>query len=431
MALEGKNRVIGMTAVVRRSRSQTIKVALALLVSAGSMQACATSTAVPTPHPSPVAFPEPNSSPSAVAATKLEIRWRADDPVGVSAGSSIIGVARAGDAYVLVAEPPYRDEGSSEAAAWLSADGQTWEPTQEFPAGHRILAVTSGGPGFVAAGFAGSDAVVWTSADGRDWHPVRDVSLRNGVISSIVPTASGLIAFGHRPDSDAGAIWTSADGVAWLAATNETGLIVARGLQAVGSYDGTAIAFVARGPEGLTDVWETRGRAEWTRVGTLVDDTAMISQVAGGVRGWVALGSAVEAANLAWASSDGRSWSEAMSGPDVESDIIGDEAGFIAVGHVGSLPGETCGDQRPFAGHTWTSSDGRTWQRMPVTDEFRTAAVHKLLRVDRTLVGFGVRLPNDDSPEDMLVGRWTAPLPDRSRETGQSDEASAPESCGG
>ena len=64
-----------------------------------------------------------------------------------------------------------------------------------------------------------------------------------------------------------------------------------------------------------------------------------------------------------------------VSGPDVAADVIADESGFVAVGWVGSLPGETCGDQRPFAGHTWTSADGRTWEQMPGGKEFSAAMV--------------------------------------------------------
>ena len=146
--------------------------------------------------------------------------------------------------------------------------------------------------------------------------------------------------------------------------------------------------------------------------------------VAGGPRGWVALDP-----NMAWRSADGRAWSKALPGPDVAFDLIADDAGFVAVGYVGSLPGETCGDQRPFAGHTWTSADGRVWQRMPVRKEFRSAAVTRLVVVDRTLVGYGHRLSG--STDKMPVGRWTAPLPEVARSADASDKASVLKSCGG
>jgi hypothetical protein len=372
--------------------------------------------------PTPAATESPSASPSAVAAKELEIRWKAGDPAGLGPVTSIIEIARFGHRYVLIGELPYRDEGSSEAAAWWSADGRSWELAQEFPAGQRILALTAGGPGFVAAGFNKGGAAVWTSIDGRRWQPVSDPSLRHGVIGRLVATSSGLVGFGWRSDSDASGLYTSPDGYEWLAATNESGLRVARGLHAVAAYDGRAVAFVSGGDGKPDEIWETTGRAEWERTGAL-RDIAIIEKVAGGSRGWVALDG-----NMAWTSSDGRSWSKGVRGPDVAADAVVDDSGFVAVGWVGSLPGETCGDQRPFAGHTWTSSDGRTWQRMPVAREFKAAMVTRLLVVDRTLIGFGGRLGDG---ETMMIGRWTARLPDVSRPAVGSDKASVPVGCGG
>jgi hypothetical protein len=383
----------------------------------GSSQSGAMPSAAPTAAPTVSVAPQ--------AATTLTIDWKADDPTGIGDVSTVIGVTRSGAGYVLVAELPFRDEGTG-FAAWWSLDGRAWEMTQQFPIEERILALTAGGPGFVMSGFADDRTFVRTSVDGRDWRPVSDASLQHAVITHLVATASGVVGFGHRSDIAADGIWTSPDGLEWLAATNETGRLVAHGLQAVGAYRGRAIAFVDEDDhddtEGLA-TWETTGRAEWTRTGTL-GDAVTLDGVAGGPRGWVAL-----SPNDAWTSRDGREWGKAVSGPDVASDVIGDDAGFVAVGWVGSLPGETCGDQRPFAGHTWTSADGLVWQRMPDSKEFEAAMVTRLMVVDRTLVGYGARLGGD--PESMAVARWTAALPDASRSANASDKASLPESCGG
>lgn len=347
----------------------------------------------------------------------------ADDPIGLGAVTSIIGIARASNVYVLVAELPGHGEESPSAAAWWSLDGRTWKLAMEFPADQRILSVTTGGPGFVLAGANQSGAVVSTSIDGREWRPVSDASLRGGVIRQLVPTANGLVGFGVQGTSGAAAIFTSADGLEWLAATNATGLGVARGLQAVGAYGGRAVASVSEGDGRPAAIWESTGRAEWTRTGALPND-GIVERVAGGARGWVALGG-----NKAWTSPDGRSWSRSVAGPDVAADVIVDDSGFIAVGWVGSLPGETCGDQRPFAGHTWTSADGQTWEEMPVTNDFKSAMVTRLLVVDRTLIGYGGRI--EGFSEALPIGRWTARLPALSRPASVSDPASAQISCGG
>jgi hypothetical protein len=375
-------------------------------------------SAVPA-SPSPSVSLEPSLAP--VKPSTLTVSWKTADVTGIGGISDLAGVARSGDAYVLLAELPYGDEYGS--AAWVSTDGRTWELAKEFPKTERIVALAASGPGFVVAGRGEHGPAVWTSVDGRAWLPSIDASLQDGGIQKLVPTASGMVAFGWRGDGDATAIWTSPDGFEWLAATNETGQRVARGLQAVGSYEGRAIAFVNDDdPSGL-GIWETTGRAEWTRTGTLKGAKSM-AKVAGGDRGWVALDG-----RKAWTSPDGRAWSKAVPGPDVTADVVVDPSGFIAVGFVGSLPGDTCGDQRPFAGHTWTSSDGRVWKRMPVRKEFKAAMVTRLLIVDRTLIGFGQR--RGETSDAMPVARWAATLPDITRSAKASDEASVFKSCGG
>ena len=133
---------------------------------------------------------------------------------------------------------------------------------------------------------------------------------------------AGSIGFGSRSDNEAPGIWTSADGAEWLAATNETGMTVAKGLEAVGSDGGRAIAFVSEGDKKPPAIWETTGRAEWTRTGVL-PDVAAIDRVAGGDRGWVALGD-----NRAWTSADGQTWAKGVPGPDVDQDVIVDDAGL-------------------------------------------------------------------------------------------------------
>jgi hypothetical protein len=403
---------------------------VALVVAACGTPAATDAPTDPTTPASPAATPTPTAteSPSAspVAAT-LEVDWRAEDLTGIGDLEWIVGVARAGDAYVLVGSLPSSDEDGPSSAAWWSPDGTAWELATEFPVGDTMYTMTAGGPGFVVAGESDDGGAVWTSTDGREWQSVTDSSLDKAVISQLVATNSGLVGFGSRSNnSDDDGIWTSSDGVEWLAATNESGLAVAEGLQAVASYDGRAIAFVSEGDEQPPTVWETTGRAEWTRTGVL-PDMGTVERVAGGARGWVALGE-----NRAWTSADGTTWSDGVPGPDVSADVIVDDAGYVAVGSVGSLPGETCGDQRPFAGHTWTSSDGSTWAQMPVTTEFEGAMVTNLLVVDRTLVGYGLEIAFDPTEAFALpVAQWTDTLPDLTTPVDASDEASVPQLCGG
>jgi hypothetical protein len=382
-------------------------------------------SATPTPDTSPSVVPSPTEAPSQAAAVPLAVEWKVQDLTGIGVVESIVGVARAGDTTVLLAGLPYLEDDAPSSAVWWSTDGTTWKQAQAFPVDTRVLALTAGGPGFVAAGFNDDDAAVWTSADGREWEPVSDSSLAKGVIGQLVTTNSGLVGFGWHSDDTGDALYTSADGLEWLAATNETGLTVARDLEAVASYGGRAIAFVTEGDNKPPGIWETTGRAEWTRTGKL-PDAAVIDRVAGGARGWVALDGL-----RAWTSADGKTWAKGVPGPDVASDAIVDDAGYIAVGFIGSLPGETCGDQRPFAGHTWTSADGKIWERMPVTNEFKAAFVSKLLVDDRTLVGYGQTIEGNADGNGLPAAGWTDQLPPLAEPGDASDKATGPKTCGG
>ena len=155
---------------------------------------------LPSATPAEETFPSkpPSDLPSPVAAGTLTIRWRADDPSGLGEVASIVGVARTGNAFVLVADLPYRDEGLPESAAWSSTDGKAWNLAQEFPPGERIMALTAGGPGFILAGASDDRAVVWTSADGHAWKSVSDASLANGVTSEPLAPYPAQVRHGVR-----------------------------------------------------------------------------------------------------------------------------------------------------------------------------------------------------------------------------------------
>jgi len=114
------------------------------------------------------------------------------------------------------------DSEETDAAVWVSQDGRSWvlvsEDAATFggPFDQRMMAVTPGGAGFVAAGWdrAGgdADAAVWTSSDGTNWRRIRDDAVFGGAgdqeMYGVVVAASRLIAVG-RDGADA-AVWVSA-----------------------------------------------------------------------------------------------------------------------------------------------------------------------------------------------------------------------------
>src|SRR5262245_17731411 len=151
-------------------------------------------TEAPTEVPAPTEAP--TEAPTPAPAGPLVIDWQTGDLAGIGSVENIVDVAKAGDTYVLVAALPYLNDDSPNSAAWVSTDGERWDRAKEFPVSDRILSVTTGGPGFVAAGFSETGAAVWTSADGRSWQPVTDSSLQGAVINTLVATDGGIVGFG-------------------------------------------------------------------------------------------------------------------------------------------------------------------------------------------------------------------------------------------
>jgi hypothetical protein len=68
---------------------------------------------------------------------------------------------------------------------------------------------------------------------------------------------------------------------------------------------------------------------------------------------------------------------------------------------------------------------------MPVTKGFRSAMITHLVVVDRTLVGYGLRIGDEAINDGMPVGRWTAHLPEIATSADEPDRGSHFEGCGG
>jgi len=365
------------------------------------------------------------------AAEPLVIDWTRQKTTGLKPTQDIRDAVDLQGTIVLADSIP--SENTFRDGLWHSTDGLAWTAASPLEDDQVIRDLATAGPGVVAVGGSGNDVGIWLSSDGAAWDRVKDDSLKDGVADKLLVTDSGLIAFGSRTsDYEQRMIWTSEDGREWLAATNESGREVASGLRAATDYDGRAVAFVQSEENGPITVWDTTGRADWSQVGELPDSaTALVSDAAGGSHGWVAIGEANESgASVAWASDDGRAWRKVGTGPDVFSDLLADDAGFIAVGYVGSVPGETCGDQRPFEMRTWTSVDGDVWTLQPSGDE-GIASVLQAVVVDRTLLGLGIdwETPDIGSGTGEPVA-WTAPLPPVAAPAMTSDKPTTPKGCG-
>ena len=309
---------------------------------------------------------------------------------------------------------------------WRSTDGEHWKLVFQSGSTSMALALAAGGPGFVAVGWAEDGAAVWTSTDGLSWSIVEDPAFAGWSLREVAAVHGGLVAFAQALDGDSSSIWSSPDGRTWTRGTDKSELVIAHGIQALASYDGRAIAFAGQDDDvdGPVGVWSTDEPHHWRKVATL--PKAGFVNVASGAAG----GRIVDRDGTAWFSEDGQDWHGPVSGPDVFDAMIGDPAGFVVTGHVGSYGDETCGDQRPFHGDTWASADGRTWQRMRRTVEFDTAVIGALFVRDRTLIGIGGRLGPERISDAFRAARWTARLPTVAEGT-SSDRPSAFQGCGG
>ena len=339
------------------------------------------SPASPAPTAGP-SFAPPAASP---AAAGLGLAWSRQE-IGREAAVVYDVATWSGG---LVAIGTARDSsGRDRAVAWVSTDGRTWTPAT-MPPGRLpgetwtiARAVTAGGPGLVAVGWAnvGPDAnfrvAVWTSSDGLTWSrvpnapglalaPAVTVDFPEQGPRDVAAWSGGVVAVGvGGAEGTSAAIWTSPDGRTW---TPVSDLPDAAGRWAYG---------VAEVPEGLVVVGgsgaypEFRAQAWVSRDGT---SWAAVSRPPGiemeSVIHWADRLVAVGGAPASWVSSDGRTWTGAPGQKSTRGVQLSDVAGvgdrLVAIGSTmrddGRLPG------------AWVSEDGLLWSQPPQANVFAGA----------------------------------------------------------
>ncbi len=280
------------------------------------------------------------------------------------------------------------------AAVWTSRDGITWSrvPHDETIFGEdgdgRMVSVTTGGPGVVAVGWAGSggdsDAAVWTSPDGITWSRVpHDEAVFGGEnsqsMASVTVGGPGLVAvgaefdgYGNEGGRDDAAVWTSPDGITWSRVPHDEAVFGGEGIQRMNSVTAGGPGLVAVGQdtgelEFDAAVWTSVDGTTWSRVphdeavfgGE--DGQEMASVTAGGP-GLVAVGtddSGDFGDAAVWTSPDGITWSRV---PHDEAVFGGDRPFMESVTTVGHGLVAVGGFSDAVV---WTSVDGITWSRVP------------------------------------------------------------------
>lgn len=308
------------------------------------------------------------------------------------------------------------------------------QPLEGPPAGPgTMIAVTAGGPGLVAVGWATdmshhhntptserhhTEALAWRSPDGAIWWRVDgQPGFEHAAIQDVAWSGGVLVAVGYDDSDPGGArttrIWTSRDGEAWTVLPEDTIPPKIR----LNAVMGTANGFLAAGAATTDDgrergvMWRSNDGATWAPA--IGDDAAFgdtaLSDIVDTGAGLIGL--AMDAANPSgsrpalWRSDDGTRWAsialaDDAFGSDVAAvaQIIAGGPGYIAVGATS----DTTSPQDPVStplgpptdGAIWTSQDLRTWERVePGRAMFggeTQEAVSSVLAVRDGFVAFGM-----------------------------------------
>ena len=297
---------------------------------------------------------------------------------------------------------------------WISGDALQWTRASvgaEHPEGAEgedvsvtVEAVSIGGPGLVAKGeIAGNDwftPVLWTSTDGLAWDQVAgDAGLSPGQRWLLDRAANGDVVFAGGPADVSRYEGPPIDFAPFGSQTDVESLHVVVG------EDGTVTAFLkADDVTHPIEIWRAGGTEAWHKIGTIAkSEQSLVWRVAVRPKRWILL-----ASSASWTSSDGIAWKPG-AGPDtIINDLIVDATGFIAVGERMTGTGCAVADWEIY-GETWTSVDGRTWQKMPDTPGFNRASIQRLILKDRTLVGLGLAWTGEAVPVPTV---WTVTLPE-------------------
>jgi hypothetical protein len=372
-----------------------------------------TATATPTPGPSASVPSVPTSDESTAPVDGVAGRVTWDEPLLQPFGERdvllrIDGMVGTDDLLLGWGRTPMpgRNQFNDMGAIFASADGVTW---RTVPVEHGVNAVSASTINDVAIGPLGLLAVgsvccepeqgaVWRSADGLAWERLEvDVAFdAGGQPASVVATEEGWsMLVGLHVGS---ALFHSADGVAWEPAIEVEANRMSRGIEAVGDGPGGLLAVgTAQGPDETYDgvIWRSTDGRTWDRVA--VDDAEMVGEgevylhdVAGFAGGYLATG---------------------MLGT-AEQRRACEELGLVA--SIMELPpppremATSCalGDEAQ-----WVSADGLTWEHVEFApDELRPIEFRLVRAGGPGLVALGEG-SGPESPDTMLFGsrdgiRW-------------------------
>ena len=223
----------------------------------------------------------------------------------------------------------------------VSADGRVWTDAQTGKEGETYRAVAFGNGRLVAVGSYGGDNIFAASADGREWtHSKRDAHYAH-YVRGLGFGGGEFLGLGGDPGSVGDGkpfVMRTADGVAWKDPAPIAGKNI---LRRVAWGNGRFVGVGDRGRRAASkDGLEWSDAPNAKAIDTLID-------VAFGAGRFVGVG----LHGLRTTSEDGLAWTERRTGEEGEhlNSVVWAGDRFVAVG----------------AGVTFTSADGRRWDRPP------------------------------------------------------------------
>jgi hypothetical protein len=340
---------------------------IASVASCVSLVACSSTPIQPTEH-----------TPPAVA-TRHWITARLPD----SDGAGLAGIASSRDLAVLVGTIHAGD--GLKAAVWSSHDGTQWARDADAPGfeGHAFLAAAFGRDRFVALGATCGSVecegqAYWTSTNGASWSFAGDVGGVCCVMNAITAGGPGFVAVGA--DQSTGFPVTPADAAVSLSSNGKRWQVITGAPEFKALTFGSVVArgqgLLASGFGGKPGIWTSADGLSW--IASSSDfGTGEIQAVTAGGPGFVAVGRDGQS-TMSWTSNDGLSWTRDRSSPGP-----GAMHAVVDVGGTLVAAGST-----PAGAAVWTSSDGMHW----VEDATPAAAAADLIRLavlDDSVIAIG------------------------------------------
>jgi len=301
------------------------------------------------------------------------------------------------------------------ASASTTEPSATMEPIMDFVRiddptfdGGFLNAVVAAGPGLVAVGSdeLPEDAAAWVSADGTTWERIASETFsgvpdENGLegsqfMADVTAGPGGILAVGsyeHKQEDDIdAAVWLSPDGLVWeridAAALGGAG---SQFMYSVTTWNGAYVAVgETAGPVGSDErrpvVWISNDGRDWEAIeGTVFRFDATISAVIGRGSRLLAVGTSGHVGRpTVWFSDDGRAWDVVLSEDaadsvvgsigigDVERDsdvfmnaIVATPNGLAAAGGTGV----------PSRAIYWESPDGLFWSLRTIVSDYERGNV--------------------------------------------------------